>query len=83
MNKELLRGAFLEVVENQLRENNPKETKEALGRLKSEGWSEHDAKMLIAQCVILEIFDTVKLNKEFNLERYKSNLVNLPNDPLE
>jgi len=39
-----LRAAFLEVVDNHLRDNNPPETKETLERLMAEGYSAENVK---------------------------------------
>lgn len=76
-----LKAAFLETVENQLTENDPPETRETLDRLIAQGMSEDDAKIYIAQAVSVEIFDILKHQREFNLDRYLKNLKQLPNEP--
>ncbi len=81
--KDILKGQFLKVVDNQLQENKPPETAQTLQRLKDEGYSEKDAKLLIAQCVALEIFEVMKSNQPFNKERYVHNLNRLPETPSE
>ncbi|MGA2954311.1 MAG: hypothetical protein ABSF48_01155 [Thermodesulfobacteriota bacterium] len=78
-----LRAAFLEVVDNQLRDNNPPETKETLERLKAEGYSEEDAKVLIAQAVVVEAYTIMKAKAPFNRERFVRNLTALPQEPKE
>lgn len=78
-----LKAAFLETVENQLADNDPPETKETLDRLIAEGISEDDSKLLIAQAVCVEVFDIMKHQKEFNLDRYLKNLKRLPDEPEE
>ena len=78
-----LRAAFLEVVDNQLRDNNPPETRETLERLKAEGYSEEDAKVLIAQAVVVEAYTIMKTQAPFNLERFVRNLMALPQEPKE
>lgn len=81
--KEILRATFLKAVETYLRDNDPPETRLTLSRLMAEGWSAEDAKMLIAQCVAVEIFQAGKFDEEFNEARFKKNLANLPNEPTE
>lgn len=76
-----LKTAFLETVENQLVDNDPPETRETLDRLIAQGMSEDDAKIYIAQAVSVEIFDILKHQREFNLDRYLKNLKQLPNEP--
>lgn len=80
---EMLREQFLEVVNNQIESNNPPETNQTLKRLKDMGYSDHDAKMLIGQCVIVEIFDVIKQGKPFDEKRYIKNLKNLPKEPFD
>ena len=78
-----LRAAFLEVVDNQLRDNNPPETKETLDRLTAEGYSVKDAKLLIAQAVAVEAYMIMKTNAPYNQERFVRNLRALPQEPKE
>ena len=78
-----LREAFLEVVDNQLRDNNPPETKLTLDRLKAEGYSAEDAKLLIAQAVAVETYVIMKTQTPFNRERFVRNLMALPQEPKE
>jgi len=76
-----LKATTLEVVDNQLRANDPPETRSALDRLIAEGHSEKAAKELIACLVISEIFDVMKNEEEFNLQRYVDALNKLPQLP--
>jgi len=76
-----LKAAFLETVDNQLADNDPPETKETLDRLITQGLSEEDAKIYIAQAVSVEVFDIMKHQKEFNQDRYLKNLKRLPDEP--
>ena len=78
-----LRATILEVVDNQLRDNDPPETRETFDRLVSEGISEDDAKVYIAQAVCVEIWDVLRSEKPFNLKRYLDNLRHLPEEPKE
>jgi hypothetical protein len=76
-----LKAAFMEVVDNQIRDNNPPETRETLNRLISQGMSRGDAKMCIGQAVCVEVWDIMRNKKEFNRERFIRNLMSLPEEP--
>ena len=76
-----LKAAILEVVDKQLADNDPPETKETLDLLLKEGMTEDDAIIYIAQAATIEIFDILKNKKEFNLDRYLKNLKQLPQEP--
>ena len=78
-----LRASSLEVVENQIRDNDPPETRETHDRLVSEGISEENAKIYIAQAVCVEVWDTLKNQRPFDPERYVKNLKRLPKEPKE
>ena len=80
---ERLRNAIFEVIENQIKSDNPPETALTLERLKKEGYSDFQAKQLIGQAVVIEVIDALKNNKPYNEERYLRNLRNLPTDPQE
>ena len=81
--KENLQEAIDEIIANQLKENNPPELKQNLDRLINLGWTKDQAYQLVAQCVILEIFQVFKESEEFNRDRYIRNLHALPNEPRE
>ncbi len=76
-----LKEAILEVVENQMRDNDPPETKQTYERLTQEGYSEKEAKRLIGRVVATEIFDILKKKQEFNLEQFVKALKKLPELP--
>ena len=78
-----LRAAILETVENQLTSGDPPETKETLARLKREGFSDEEARVLLGQAVAVEIYCVLKEKKPFNQERFVRNLRNLPAQPHE
>ncbi len=80
---ENLKKEILSVVNNQLKNNDPPETKLTYNRLIKEGFSDIDAKKLIGQCVIVEIFDVMKSNKPFDIKRYVKNLEQLPKEPFD
>lgn len=73
-----LKAAYLEVVENQLRDNDPPETRETFKRLCNEGFTERNAKILIASVIAYETFELMKSETTFNHERFVRNLNMLP-----
>ena len=76
-----LKVAILEVVDNQLKANDPPETRQTFERLISEGYSEEEAKKLIGSVVAVEIFDVFSKQEPFNPKRFVKALNNLPNLP--
>ena len=80
---EILRQQILEIINNQIKSDNPPETNQTLKRLKEMGYSYIDAKIMIGQCVSVEIFDVFKHGKPFDEKRYVRNLSNLPKEPFE
>jgi len=77
---EIVRKQILTVVANQLKANNPPETRKTLERLKALGYSDKEARKLIAQCVAIEIYDMLKFKQPYDNQRYISNLNKLPQD---
>ena len=78
-----LQAAIIEVVENQLRNNDPPQTGQTFKRLIETGHSEKEAKRLIGCVVSAEIFDVLKKNEPFNLDRFVKGLNKLPTMPWE
>ena len=66
-----------EVIENQIREGKPKETKETLNRLMNLGYNRHEAIHKIGTIVIDDIYDTLKNEQEFNEEQFAKKLLAL------
>ena len=75
------RAVILDVVENQIREGTPPETKQTLERLVNEGYSESEARELIAAVVASEIFDILKRGEPFDERRFVAALRALPTLP--
>ena len=69
-----LKRLIFEVVENQMRDNNPPMTNITYQRLLSEGYTKQQAKEKIAVIVANHIYDTMKYNKPFNEEQYVKEL---------
>lgn len=80
---EIFREQVFEIINNQLKDKKPKETKETLDRLRKEGFSTLQAKQLIGQCVVVELFTILKHKQPYNNERYIRNLLALPEEPFE
>jgi hypothetical protein len=76
-----LRAAFLEAVENQLRDNEPQESRQTYERLLREGDSEAEAKDLIGAAIAAETYYILKRDEHFNHDRYVTMLNNLPKLP--
>lgn len=79
----VLRAAILGTVDNQLKSNNPPETRLTYERLISEGDDDENARLRIAQCIAVEIYNVLKYQQPFNSERYIRNLNNLPEEPFD
>ncbi len=65
-----LKKLILEIVENQLRDNDPPETKKAYETLRNAGYSVNEAKEKIGAVVIEEIYDVMKEGKPYDEARY-------------
>lgn len=78
-----VRAAILEVVDNQLRDNTPPETKKTYQRLLQEGFSDRQARELIGAVVSSEIFEVLKEQQPYNQERFIAALERLPKMPWE
>lgn len=76
-----LRGAVLEALENQLREDEPPEARQTLERLMGEGYSREDAKTLIARVLAIEINEVITTGLSYNQDRYLKALATLPDLP--
>jgi Holliday junction resolvasome RuvABC DNA-binding subunit len=72
-----LKRTILEVVDNQLRENNPPITKNTFERLKQLGYTEQQAKERISAILIEEIYDVMKNGELYNEKRYNNKLSKL------
>ena len=80
---ERLQKAILEVINTQIRDNDPPETKQTYERLQREGFSERDARKLIGYVVASEVFAVLKENRRYDREKYIAALKMLPRPPWE
>jgi hypothetical protein len=76
-----VRRAVLEVVDNQLRDGTPPETRATLDRLLAEGHTRPAAIELIAGVVATEIFHVMKSGRPFDEARFVTALRALPKPP--
>lgn len=69
-----LKRLIIEVVENQIRDNNPPAANITLKRLIAKGYSEQQAKEKIAAVALMHIYDIMKENKPFDGDQYVKDL---------
>ena len=72
---------ILEVVENQIRDNDPPETRQTVERLKVAGYTAEEARRLVSTAVTVEIFHIMRDHEPFNRKRFLWNLARLPREP--
>lgn len=75
---EKLMMAILEIVDNQLKDNTPPETRETYQRLLNEGFSSDEARELIAAVVKAEILKVLKTQQPYDPKRFVEALHKLP-----
>ncbi len=78
-----LGAAIMDVVDTQLRDGTPPETRHTLDRLLADGHTEDEARRLIACAVTSEIFDVLKNHQPYDEARYLAALHRLPTLPWE
>lgn len=69
-----LKKTILEIVNNQLKANDPPCTKDVYEKLQNAGYSKSEAKDKIGAVVLTEIYDIMKMGKPFDEEKYKKSL---------
>lgn len=80
---EILRNQILEIIKNQLKDNNPPETKITYDRLRSQGFDDSRTRQMIGQCISVELFQIMKTSEPYNNARYIKNLKKLPKEPFD
>jgi hypothetical protein len=76
-----LRAAILEIVDAQLRDGTPPQTRQTLERLVTTGYSAEGARQLIAHVVVAEIFSVMARGETYNEARFVAALERLPGLP--
>jgi hypothetical protein len=79
----IVRKQIFEIIEDQIKNNNPPETNLTFKRLIKDGYNKSDTKKLIAQCIAIEIFDVIKYGNTFDEKRFIKNLKQLPKEPFD
>ena len=79
----ILKREILEVVNNQLKNLDPPETKQTYDRLIADGISDQEARRLIGCVVSSEIFNVLKQQQASDRARFVKALNKLPNLPWE
>jgi len=80
---EKIREQIFEIIKNQLKDNDPPETKATYDRLRKQGFDDFQTRQMIGQCIAVELFEIFKFNKPYNIERYIKNLIELPIEPFD
>ncbi len=78
-----LKAAILEIVETQLAEGTPPETRVTFERLVREGRAPDEARRLIGCVVVSEIFEVMQRREPYDEARFVAALHRLPQLPLE
>jgi hypothetical protein len=81
--EERLRRTILQVVEQQLRDNEPPATRQTFARLVREGFSEEEAKKLIGYVVAAEVFGVLREGRRYSERDFTAKLQALPRPPWE
>ncbi len=74
-------GLQVWVVENQLRENDPPETRQTYERLLAEGHSDEEARLLIGNLVTRQIYTVLKTRTLYDGKQFVADLARLPELP--
>ena len=80
---ERMREQIFQIIDNQIKDNNPPETKGTYNRLRKQGFDDFVTKQYIGQCIAVELFQLMKFGKPFDNKRYVKNLLQLPKEPFE
>lgn len=80
-NKPRVSRFILDVVEKQLRDGTPPQTRETLERLMGQGFSEEDARHLIGAAMAAEMRTVVSESRSFSEMRFLALMKDLPRIP--
>ena len=73
--------AIIRVIKNQIRQNEPPETRETFDRLLGEGYAKDEAHRLLGCVLTAEIYDMMKQQRVFDESLYVKRLRDLPKLP--
>jgi hypothetical protein len=77
-NPKAVRQAIFDILDNQLRDNDPPETRQTLDRLKMLGYPELEARRLITYVILGELNAVMKEQRPFDREGFIAALNRLP-----
>lgn len=78
-----MRDKIFEIINNQMKANDPPEVNETFKRLKKMGYTDFVTKQLIGQCIAVEFYNIMTRREPFDEERYIMHLQNLPEEPFD
>ena len=78
-----LAAVILEIVDTQLRDHDPPETRQTFDRLIAAGYSPEGARQLLAHVVVSEIFTVMARGERYDAARFRAALARLPALPGE
>jgi hypothetical protein len=73
-----LAAAILAIVDTQLRDGTPPETRQTFDRLVAAGYTPEGARQLLAHVVVREIFTVMARGEQYNAARFVAALQRLP-----
>ena len=76
-----LAAAILEIVDTQLQDGDPPETRQTFDRLMAAGYTPEGARQLLAHVVVYEIFAVMARGERYNQARFVAALHRLPTLP--
>jgi len=78
-----IRRELFKVIEVQMKDNNPPETKETFHRLRAAGYSRKETMRMLACVLLVEMNDMVRDNRLYDEASYVKKLTALPEMPWE
>ncbi len=78
---DILREQLLEAVEQQIKSNDPPETRQTYERLINEGYDDDQIRQMISACMLVETYEVVRSKRPYDNQRYINMLKNLPAEP--
>lgn len=81
--RRIAREALFEAIENQMKADNPRETKETFDRLRAAGYSRKETMKFLACVLLVELNEMVRDNRMYDEPSYVNKLKALPQMPWE
>lgn len=77
----VLQATIYDILDKQLGDHEPPETRATLERLVAGGIKQDEARRLLACAIVAEIWSMMKENKPFDMQRFVGRLATLPETP--